>query len=219
MNSIGIDERVLEQFFYCGIDNIKELLEGIVYFSTIKMHKLYPSLEEQYKTPNDIQLSQIKNIAYKYGIQYYRFIELNQIPNKLVNYKTENELQKVKHEINSVIEEVINKKSLIENSVGYYYSAEEEGKFLTTYQKDNLLRRFWAIEIAEQLEQLSIQEENNPIEYYKNWLKVRLKMAESRKQKCDSEIQLIKSLKKQFDERLKQAENIKDDNEKEQNIK
>ena len=88
MNSI--DKRILEEYFYYGIDNIPELLEGIVYFSTREMHKLYPSLEEQYKTPNDTQLSQIKEIAYKYGIQYYRFIEINQKPNKLIDYKTEN---------------------------------------------------------------------------------------------------------------------------------
>lgn len=211
MNSI--DKRILEEYFYYGIDNIPELLEGIVYFSTREMHKLYPSLGDQYKTPNDIQLSQIKEIAYKYGVQYYRFIELNQKPSKLINYKTENELQKIKQEINATIENVINKESLIEYNVGYYYSAEEENKFLSTYQKDYRIRKFWTIEIAEQLEQLSIQEEKNPIEYYKNWIEVRLKTAESRKQKSDSEIELIQYVKKELDKKIKKLENSKEDDE------
>ena len=30
----NIDPRILEEYFYYGIDNIPELLEGIVYFST-----------------------------------------------------------------------------------------------------------------------------------------------------------------------------------------
>lgn len=211
MNSI--DKRILEEYFYYGIDNIPELLEGIVYFSTREMHKLYPSLEEQYKTPNDTQLSQIKEIAYKYGIQYYRFIEINQKPNKLIDYKTENELQKVKQEINTTIENAINKKSLIEYNIGYYYSAEEESKFLSTYQKDYQIRKYWTTEIVEQLKQLSIQEKENPIEYYKNWINVRLKTAESRKEKNDSEIKLIQNVKKQLDERIHQLKKSKSNNE------
>ena len=211
MNSI--DKRILEEYFYYGIDNIPELLEGIVYFSTREMHKLYPSLEEQYKTPNDTQLSQIKEIAYKYGIQYYRFIEINQKPNKLIDYKTENELQKVKQEINTTIENAINKKSLIEYNIGYYYSAEEESKFLSTYQKDYQIRKYWTTEIVEQLKHLSIQEKENPIEYYKNWINVRLKTAESRKEKNDSEIKLIQNVKKQLDERIHQLKKSKSNNE------
>ena len=211
MNSI--DKRILEEYFYYGIDNIPELLEGIVYFSTREMHKLYPSLEEQYKTPNDTQLSQIKEIAYKYGIQYYRFIEINQKPNKLIDYKTENELQKVKQEINTTIENAINKKSLIEYNIGYYYSAEAESKFLSTYQKDYQIRKYWTTEIVEQLKQLSIQEKENPIEYYKNWINVRLKTAETRKEKNDSEIKLIQNVKKQLDERIHQLKKSKSNNE------
>lgn len=209
----GIDKKILEEYFYYGIDNIPELLEGIVFCSTRDMHNMYPNLSEQYKTPNDIQLSQIKEIAYKYGIQYHRFIELNQIPSKLIDYKTENELEIVKKEINTTIENVIKNKKLKEYKVGYYFSAEEESKFSSIYQGNYQIRKFWTTEIAEQLKQLSIQESQNPIEYYKTWIDVRLKTAESRKQKSDSEIKLIQCVKRQLDERIKKYESSKKDNE------
>lgn len=208
----GIDKKIFEEYFYYGIDNIHELLEGIVYFATKEMHKMYSSLSEQYKIPNDVQLSQIKKIAYKYGIQYYRFIELNQKTNKFVSYKTEDELQNVKKEIDETINTAIDEKALMEYNIGYYYSPEEESKFSSSYQKGNQIRKYWTTEIVEQLEQLSIQEKENPIEYYKTWVDVRLKTAESRKQKNDSEIKLIQSVKKQLDERIKKYECSKEEN-------
>ena len=58
----GIDKKIFEEYFYYGIDNIHELLEGIVYFATKEMHKMYSSLSEQYKVPNGVQLSQIKKL-------------------------------------------------------------------------------------------------------------------------------------------------------------
>ena len=203
MNSI--DRCILEEYFYYGIDNVSELFEGIVYFSTKEMHNLYPDLKEQYKTSNSIQLSQIKEIAYLYGIQYYRFIELNQNCNKFIDYKTKDEFKNVKQRVDTTIKRVIDEKKLLEYKVGYYYSAEEESKFLSMYQKNNKLRKFWTTEISEQLKQLAILEKNNPIEYYRTWLNVRLKTAESRKEKNDSEIKLIQSVKKQLDERIKQS--------------
>ena len=208
----GIDKKIFEEYFYYGIDNIHELLEGIVYFATKEMHKMYSSLSEQYKVPNGVQLSQIKKIAYKYGIQYYRFIELNQKTNKFVSYKTEDELQNVKKEIDETINTAIDEKALMEYNIGYYYSPEEESKFSSSYQKGNQIRKYWTTEIVEQLEQLSIQEKENPIEYYKTWVDVRLKTAESRKQKNDSEIKLIQSVKKQLDERIKKYECSKEEN-------
>ena len=208
----GIDKKIFEEYFYYGIDNIHELLEGIVYFATKEMHKMYSSLSEQYKVPNGVQLSQIKKIAYKYGIQYYRFIELNQKTNKFVSYKTEDELQNVKKEIDETINTAIDEKALMEYNIGYYYSTEEESKFSSCYQKGNQIRKYWTTEIVEQLEQLSIQEKENPIEYYKTWVDVRLKTAESRKQKNDSEIKLIQSVKKQLDERIKKYECSKEEN-------
>lgn len=207
-----MDKKIFEEYFYYGIDNIHELLEGIVYFATKEMHKMYSSLSEQYKVPNDVQLSQIKKIAYKYGIQYYRFIELNQKTNKFVSYKTEDELQNVKKEIDETINTAIDEKALMEYNIGYYYSPEEESKFSSSYQKGNQIRKYWTTEIVEQLEQLSIQEKENPIEYYKTWVDVRLKTAESRKQKNDSEIKLIQSVKKQLDERIKKYECSKEEN-------
>lgn len=208
----GIDKKIFEEYFYYGIDNIHELLEGIVYFATKEMHKMYSSLSEQYKVPNGVQLSQIKKIAYKYGIQYYRFIELNQKTNKFVSYKTEDELQNVKKEIDETINTAIDEKALMEYNIGYYYSPEEESKFSSSYQKGNQIRKYWTTEIVEQLEQLSIQEKEDPIEYYKTWVDVRLKTAESRKQKNDSEIKLIQSVKKQLDERIKKYECSKEEN-------
>ena len=208
----GIDKKIFEEYFYYGIDNIHELLEGIVYFATKEMHNMYSSLSEQYKVPNGVQLSQIKKIAYKYGIQYYRFIELNQKTNKFVSYKTEDELQNVKKEIDETINTAIDEKALMEYNIGYYYSTEEESKFSSSYQKGNQIRKYWTTEIVEQLEQLSIQEKENPIEYYKTWVDVRLKTAESRKQKNDSEIKLIQSVKKQLDERIKKYECSKEEN-------
>ncbi len=208
----GIDKKIFEEYFYYGIDNIHELLEGIVYFATKDMHKMYSSLSEQYKVPNGVQLSRIKKIAYKYGIQYYRFIELNQKTNKFVSYKTEDELQNVKKEIDETINTAIDEKALMEYNIGYYYSPEEESKFSSSYQKGNQIRKYWTTEIVEQLEQLSIQEKENPIEYYKTWVDVRLKTAESRKQKNDSEIKLIQSVKRQLDERIKKYECSKEEN-------
>ena len=207
-----MDKKIFEEYFYYGIDNIHELLEGIVYFATKEMHKMYSSLSEQYKVPNGVQLSQIKKIAYKYGIQYYRFIELNQKTNKFVSYKTEDELQNVKKEIDETINTAIDEKALMEYNIGYYYSTEEESKFSSSYQKGNQIRKYWTTEIVEQLEQLSIQEKENPIEYYKTWVDVRLKTAESRKQKNDSEIKLIQSVKRQLDERIKKYECSKEEN-------
>ena len=152
-----------------------------------------------------IQLSQLKEIAYLYGIQYYRFIELNQNCNKFIDYKTKDEFKNVKQRVDTTIKRVIDEKKLLEYKVGYYYSAEEESKFLSMYQKNNKLRKFWTTEISEQLKQLAILEKNNPIEYYRTWLNVRLKTDESRKEKNDSEIKLIQSVKKQLDERIKQS--------------
>ena len=100
----------------------------------------------------------------------------------------------------------------MEYNIGYYYSTEEESKFSSSYQKGNQIRKYWTTEIVEQLEQLSIQEKENPIEYYKTWVDVRLKTAESRKQKNDSEIKLIQSVKKQLDERIKKYECSKEEN-------
>lgn len=62
------------------------------------------------------------------------------------------------------------------------------------------------------MKQLSIQEKENPIEYYKTWINVRLKTAESRKQKNNSEIKLLQNVKKQLDKKCNQFENSKKDN-------
>lgn len=199
----GINERIFEEFFYYGIENVPELLEGIIFSATSEMHKLYKSLNEQFNTPNDIQLSQIKEIAYDLGIQYYRFIELNKVPSKLIDYKTENELDEVKQMINKTLEENINKKALLEYEVGYYYSYDEDARFSTSYIKDHMKRKHWTIEVAEQLKQLSKEEKENPIEYYRHWIITRLKNAQSRKQgRDDSEIELLENVKAQLEERI-----------------
>ena len=66
-----------ETIFYNGIEDTQELIEGIIFFANSEMHKLYANLREQYDASNTKQLLQMKNIAYKCGLQYYRFIELN----------------------------------------------------------------------------------------------------------------------------------------------
>ncbi len=202
-----IDEVIMKQFFYNGIEDTQELIEGIIFFANSEMHKLYANLREQYDASNTKQLLQMKNIAYKCGLQYYRFIELNKDTSRLVNYKTENESQKVKQIIDQTIEDIINRKSLIEYKVGYFYCNSESSKFLSKYPKGDRMRKFWAIEVSEQLNQLSIQEKENPIDYYRTWINVRLKNALLKKHNIDiSQLEWLNYMKEKLEERIKLLE-------------
>lgn len=207
-----IDETILEEFFYHGTENIPELMQGIVFFSNQEMHKLYNNLDELYDTPNDIQLSQIKEIAYNLGLQYHRFIGLNKKPSKLIDFKTEEGLDEVYQMIDETIDTAINENHLLEYNVGYYYSREKEAQFLATYVKDHVKRKHWTIEIAEQLKQLSIKEKENPIEYYRYWIITRLRNAQSRGENIDnSEIELLENVKMQLDEKIEKMNEDKED--------
>lgn len=197
-----LDSRLLEQYFYHGIDNVPEVLEGIVFFSTREMHKLYKNLDDQYDQSNDVQLKQIKDFAYRYGLQYYRFISLNESPNILADYKTKDEMNKVKSAIDKTIDNLISRNCLKEYGIGYYFPRELEGKYLETCVQNNRVRKNWTIEISEQLKVLSMMEKENPIEYYKSWIDVKLKRAELREQKCEKEISAIKFVQKQLDEKI-----------------
>ena len=202
-----IDERILEEYFYHGTENLQELLEGIVFFATHEMHNLYKTLGDEFETPNDIQLSKIREFAYKYGIQYYRFIGINQKPNKYIHYATYNEKENVKDLMNTIIEDAITQKSLIEYNVGYYFEGSIDDKFSRTHIKNNVKRRFWAIEVAEQLKQLSIQEKEDNIQYYKNWIQTKLNIAINRTQNRDqSEIDFARKIMQQLQERINRLE-------------
>lgn len=209
-----IDERILEEFFYHGTENIPELMQGIVYFATHEMHELYDSLDKQYDTPNDIQLSQIREIAYKLGLQYHRFIWQNKKTSKLIDFKTEDGLDEVNKMIDRTIDTAINENYLIEYGVGYYYSREKEREFSVTYIKEHTKRKHWTIEIAEQLKQLSIKEKEDPIEYYRHWIITRLRNAQSRGENTDnSEIELLENVKMQLDEKIEKMKEDKEDKE------
>lgn len=202
-----INERILEEYVYHGTENLAELLDGIVFLATHEMHNLYKTLGDEFETPNDIQLSQIREFAYKYGIQYYRFIVLNKKPNKLVDYSTDNEFETVKELIDQVIDNAIRQKSLIEYNVGYYFSYDINVKFSSTYVKNYTKRKFWASELAEQLKQLSIQEQEDNIQYYRNWIRIKLNIAINRTDNRDqSEIDFAKNIMQQLEEKIKQKE-------------
>ena len=69
------------------------------------------------------------------------------------------------------------------------------------------MRKFWAIEVSEQLNQLSIQEKENPIDYYRTWINVRLKNALLKKHNIDiSQLEWLNYMKEKLEERIKLLE-------------
>ena len=73
-----IDRETYKRFFFFGIENKSEVIEGILSFSASEMYtKKYPELRECYDIPNEQFESEIIQGALSTYRQFYRFVILN----------------------------------------------------------------------------------------------------------------------------------------------
>lgn len=106
--SYQLDKNKYKQYFFDGIDNKEEALEGIIYF-TYYEDVFEKSLELQAKTNGQKTLTGKEELEYlikrstQVYKQFYRFIELNERPN-VYNFYKETDEEQIRRKIEEKIE-------------------------------------------------------------------------------------------------------------------
>lgn len=205
-------EKNLEEKFYHGYDNREELLESIIYFANHELHqkkakdKSYSLRQEYTSSKEPFWKENIKRATQLY-MQFYRFVELNDIPSPKRNdpshyFSYENEVtqEEMQKQIEQKMQEMLKRKKLYIYPAGIYIAREIEEKASIFHQDDYTL-----------LCQLEELEKTDKLEYYDKWITTKWQRA-VHADKRDGEFEIIKKVYEAFQERKRQImQHIKKD--------
>ena len=207
--------RYYKTFFYSGLngtDDESNVLDYILYQSTNEMHDVYGRLEKLYSSTNEEQKQRIHSIASEYYKQYYRFIIVNNDPEKYT-YKDEEENLIVKTKIDDKLTLWIKNGNLKFLAAGVFVSGSKENDFLKII---NLSREEndegWVDIVFQLLRDLKKLEQVNPEKYEMKWLEIKLARAFNRKN--ETEIANTEALIKKIKENRSNREEIIESKEK-----
>ena len=197
-------EKNLEEKFYHGYDNRQEILESVIYFTNHELHqkkaknKNY-SLRQEYITSKEPFWKENVKRATQLYTQFYRFVELNDIPSPKRNEPshyfsydigmTQKEMQEY---IEGKMLEMVKTKRLYIYPAGIYISREIEEKANAFHQDDYTL-----------LCQLEELEKTDKLEYYDKWITTKWQRA-LHADKKDDEFEIINKVYEAFQERKRQ---------------
>lgn len=201
--------RYFKTFFYSGLNGANDennVLDYILYQSTSEMHDIYDRLEKLYNSSNEEQKQRIHSIASEYYKQYYRFIIVNNDPEKYT-YKNKEENLIVKTKIDDTLTLWIKNGNLNFSAAGIFVSGSKEDAFLeikklSREEKDE----GWVDIVFRLLRDLKKLEQVNPEKYEMKWLETKLARAFNRKN--ETEIANTEDLIKKFKENQSNREEM-----------
>ena len=176
----NIDSEKFKRFFFYGIENKRELREGILCFSSKKVYKKHYN-QDWYPIPNEQLESEIIQEAINRYRQFYRFVTLNDESN---NFRLDVDIQKVKEELEEEMRLLKAEKKVIETKAGTFFIREREnlleGGPHYVYGESLKGEAGWTRQIYDILGELEEIEKENSIEYQEYWLLTKLARAVNR---------------------------------------
>lgn len=169
-----IDSEKFKRFFFYGIENRRELKEGILYFSSNKVYKAH-SHQDWYAILNQQLESEIIQEASKKYRQFYRFVTLNDESN---NFRFDVDMQKIKGELEEEMRLLKQEGKVIETKAGTFFIREREnllkGGPYYVYGEGLKGEASWTRQIYDILGELEEIEKEDKIEYQEYWLLTKL---------------------------------------------
>lgn len=164
-----INNENFKRFFFHGIENKKEMKEGILYFSANKVYDRH-SKENWHEIPNEQFEREIIQEAVKKYRQFYRFVILNDEHNSGRQDIDREELEK---ELEKELQVLKEEKKVITTKAGVFFVRERE-EYLRSgrkyvYGKGLQGEDGWTKQVYELLEKLEYLEREN-IEKYNEYL-------------------------------------------------
>lgn len=152
-----------KRFFFYGIENKKEVKEGILYFSLNKVYNKYVN-ENWYQIPNTQIEKEMLQKATQIYKQFYKFVTLNDVPNNRMLVDIDNQVRKELEEQMQILRE---EKNVINTKAGIFFIREKEKQLLGIDDSGGKTGNNWTEQIYEILEELQEMEKDNYIEYQK----------------------------------------------------
>lgn len=175
-----IDSESFKRFFFYGIENKRELREGILCFSSNKVYKGH-SNQNWYAIPNEQLESEIIQEAAKKYKQFYRFVTLNDESN---DFRFDIDMPKIKEELEEEMRLLKQEGRVIETKAGTFFIREREdlleGGPYYVYGEGLKGEPGWTRQIYDILGELEEIEKEDKIEYQEYWLLTKLARAVNR---------------------------------------
>lgn len=176
----NIDSERFKRFFFYGIDDKKELKEGILYFSSRKVYKKH-SGENWYDIPNEQLESEIIQEATEKYKQFYRFVTLN---DEGKDFSFDVDRQKLEGELEEEMRSLKQEGVVMDTKAGIFFTREKEnqleGGTYYVYGEGLKGEDGWTKQMYGILEILEEIEKEDKVEYQEYWLLTKLARAVNR---------------------------------------
>lgn len=181
-----------KQYFFYGIDNREELLEGIIFFTNKELNLKYLNMMDDKKLPTLTEKfeNMLEASARNYE-QIYKFIDLAPDPIRADVRLSEEERQKIRQIVKDKIEQLDQKEQFIKTRRGIFCKFEH--KFSCSRNTKNWVNQIYKIVMG-----LNYLENNDYIEYYDKWLQVKVNRLENSGKYSSEAVQTIKDLYYKF---------------------
>ena len=159
----AIDREKFKRFFFYGIENKREVKEGILYFSLNKVYDKHMN-ENWYQIPNEQMEEEMMQEATQKYKQFYKFVTLNDVPNNRILVNIDNQVRK---ELEEQMQILRKEKNVIDTKAGIFFIKEKEKQLEGIDDSWRKTGDNWTEQIYEILEKLQQMEKDNNIEYQK----------------------------------------------------
>jgi len=152
-----INRESFKRFFFYGIENKREVREGILYFSLNKVYDKHVD-ENWYEIPNmQIEKEMMQEAIQKYK-QFYKFVTLNDVPNNRILIDIE---KQVKQELEEQMRLLRKDQIVIDTKAGIFFIRDKEKQLAgidNNWRKtgDNWTEQIY--EILERLQEIEIED-------------------------------------------------------------
>lgn len=175
-----IDREKFRRFFFYGIENKREVKDGILYFSTNKIYERR-SLKEWYSISNQQFEAEVIEEAIKKYRQFYRFVTLSDVKNSSTFMVNDRVLKK---ELEEELKLLKKEGSIISTMAGIFFTRTIEsslkGNQYFCYGEGIKGEEGWTSQIYKVLEQLEKIEKEDSAQYYKYWMLTKFARATNR---------------------------------------
>lgn len=175
-----IDKEQFKRFFFYGIENKREVKEGILCFASKETYKKQV-LKNWYEIPNEQIESQIIEDAIPKYKQFYRFVTLNDSNNNYTMCVDEELLRK---ELEEEMQLLKQEQKVISTKAGIFFTREREQQLLGAKYyvvgKGVQGEYGWTKQIYDILEKLEKIEKHDDKKYYKYWILTKYERAINR---------------------------------------
>ena len=221
---VSRDQKLIDRFFTYKFENIKDALEGIIFYSNRTSRS---KINKKESTQERVQL--LAKEATNNATHFFRFTQYNDhldiqkecsnIVNGIKSYKNI-DMNFLQQKIEKIIEKNIQEKKIIPYQAGLYYNAREEARYKESY---NVLphigyddinyisnnNSWWTEDLFEAISYLKNLESSNEELYYEKWLECiiqRIKHSDKKPEQIESDLKMLNEAIEQY--RLSRAEQV-----------